>query len=212
MGLLIFTPSARADVWSDGPEVGTQSGLYESYDEAVAYWAAVPGVKSVEDACGVLPQIFLIDKEPGITNGWGVARTKDGPCRIWIESYYLAKTEAMPGWLRDRYRCRFVVHELGHALELDHKDYGDQAKVMISNTIPAVCEAAYEPPKDTQALPGPDPLPTVCVPSWAFYGPGSVTRAYLAGRKVEARQAFKRWAKRHRRDVRIISGKAAVCL
>jgi hypothetical protein len=207
IGLLIIASSAHADAFDSRVEVGTQYGLYESYDEAEAYWSAVPGIKSVQEACGVLPQIFLINNSPEF-NGYGQAAKDDAPCMIWVEAHYLKATDAEPPWIRDQDRCRLVVHELGHTLGLDHLDYGDPAKSMITDTIPKVCEAAYPPPALMQDK---DSAP-LCVPSWAYYGPDKALDLYLANHHREAHEAFKRWARHHRRRAYKIEGRAAFCL
>lgn len=191
-------------------EVGTLPGFYESYDEAEAYWAQVPGVPTLKDACVTPPQMFLVNYDPN-SNGWGIARddAKGNPCRIWAEAHYLADTDEMSPWLRDLDRCRFTIHELGHTLTLDHKDYGDEAHVMISGTIPAVCQASYPPPPSE---PWADMGEShICIPGWAYYGPESAANMYLNGERREARRLFKRWARHHRREARRYSGKAAVC-
>lgn len=195
-----------------GHEVGTEPALYESYDEAAAYWAQVPGVPSVVDACGPPPQIFSVAHSPLLFNGYGYTRHENGPCRIWIEEDYLARTAAMTPNSRDLDRCRFVIHEYGHTLGLDHKDYGDQAHVMVSGIIPDICLAAYPSPV---VLPSPQPIRwerTVCVPGWAYYAPERIANTYMSSHRYEARRMFKQWAKRYRKDARRVRGKAAVCL
>lgn len=213
LALCVFAPSAYAGNvplspnFFQGHEIGTQPGLYESYDEAYAYWAAVPGVKSLEDACGPPPQMFSVVNSPSFA-GYGAPMEGDRPCMVWVEDAYMAMTNTLPDWMRDQYRCTLVVHEIGHTLGLEHLDYGDPSHIMSSNaTTPAVCEAAYPRSEDTE-----EPMadPVLCVPGWAFYGPKRALRLYVAGHEAQALYAFKRWM-RKRDDRRRVLRFAAVC-
>lgn len=191
-------------------EVGTQAGFYESYDEAIAYWAAVPGVRSLEDACGPPPQIFSVVNDPLNFAGYGVPVEGDRPCTIWVETAFISMTDAWPSWARDRARCKLVVHEMGHALGLDHEDYGDPSRVMTpSSTIPEVCKASYPtPPSPASAI---DMPRTLCVPGWAYNGPEKALKQYLAGHEAQAFRTFKRWMRKNRKDRARILRFAAVC-
>jgi hypothetical protein len=205
-----------ADPFAMGVEVGTAPALYESYDEAAAYWAAMPGVPKIEDACGPPPIIYSINT--GTASAWGKAKSGDDPCKIWVEDHYMVETAAMLPFKRDLDRCLAIVHEYGHVLGLGHADYGDPSKVMTPQaTIPQVCIDSYAPRPEAFAAPltpyvDPAEEKTVCLPAWAYYGPQEATSAYLNDSPRQARQAFKRWAKRHRREARRMTGWAAVCL
>lgn len=215
---LLTASAAQADPdpFATGHEVGTEPGLYESYDEAAAYWAQVPGVPKIEDACGPPPIIYSVNT--GTANAWGKAKDGD-PCKIWVEDQYMAATDAMvPIYWRDLDRCLAIVHEYGHVLGLEHGDHGDPNKVMAPGaTVPEVCLKAYLPPATALLSPSApvfDPVPpkVICLPSWAFYGPPRAHTLYVDGKVAEARKLFKRWSKRHRREARRISAKAAVCM
>jgi hypothetical protein len=212
LGYLANTAEAYklAPEYYTGQEVGTQPGFYESYDEAMAYWSAVPGVKSLTDACGPPPQMFSVIHAPHVFNGYAMARDDSDPCRIWVEEIYIAETDAMPDWQRDQDRCRLVVHEVGHTLGLDHLDYGDQAHVMVPGaTIPQVCQTAYPAPANPQPT---EWSRTVCLPGWAYYSTDKVLKTYMVKGAKAARKVFKRWAKAHRRAARDIDSYEVECV
>lgn len=199
------TSTALASLSYSDREVGALPGLYESYDEAIAYWEAVPGVPSVEEACGSLPIIRVTNTSTKFA-AYGIMREKNWPCGIWVEQSWLDQTDSWLPWQRDQERCSIIVHELGHTLSLGHGNYGDEANIMTEprSNMPHVCYNAYPPP---QSFPQ-----QICVPAWAFYAwPEKVVRAYEAGRRQRAWRLFKRWAKHRPKYARSLLRKPWVC-
>jgi hypothetical protein len=187
-----------------GPEIGTEPGFYESYDEAIAYWSQVPGVPSMEETCGPPPQMFLTNHDPLHAAAWGIHRRGDEPCRIWIERDYLNHTEAFPDWMRDAERCFAVIHEIGHTLGLTHEFDGDPHNIMNpSASMPEACIEAYLSPSEGER---------VCFPAWVLSGPYRAFTLFADGKRPSARRAFKRWAKTHPGQARKALRSAAICL
>ncbi len=179
----------------------------------VDYWASVPGVQSVKDACGDLPTVRRVPSTGENVSAWGRTRGTftikiapeladsdpsaysllEVPCMIWFEEHAARRiegSEALPDPLADRIDCGTYAHELGHALGLSHTYSGDPARVMAGGT-PRGCIKAY-----------PSPPPTdVCVPGWAL-ATKSTRSMYERGNHARARHTYRRWSRKHPRKAR----------
>lgn len=152
-------PASAHDItWETAPVLQVPAAWRSA---AVDHWA-MPGVPTVQEACGAMPTTRRVPDTGGGEGAWGRTRgtftirvrldlaisdpaayaVQSLPCAIWFEEDYLTLLAGLGARQRGRDGCETYAHEFGHALGLSHTFRGDAASVMGAGRAPE-CAKAY---------------------------------------------------------------------